>query len=321
MARSRFALLAFVGTLDLAGCKPSEVGRADSPALVRVDTTACFVGDVSVLARPSTALAPLRGWLRANGFAARDSGSALLVDSDGFSLDASWVGVADSVLVSGFSDFIRVELLLVRRDSVLRGTLRAHSDAALERDSTGTFREFRRGRALELRRADCSGMPLPAGRVVIDPVPNGSPRPGVRFDPSTTKPGARVGTMVLDSVTYSRTIIDSSFVGTARFRGSVELSGRTLRHPDADMGRVLTCFEADSSAAARLPRWMGDERRAWFCFENREVAARELGPPSEGVPATIVIDRFIIHRGMSDEVNSARFVRLIRGGLGAVRPP
>jgi hypothetical protein len=39
-----------------------------------------------------------------------------------------------------------------------------------------------------------------------------------------------------------------------------------------------------------------------------------LGPPSEGVPATIVIDQFTIHRGHSDEVNSARFVRLVRRG-------
>ena len=67
-------------------------------------------------------------------------------------------------------------------------------------------------------------------------------------------------------------------------------------------------------SAARLPRWLGDERRPWFCFENRDAAARALGPPSEGVQATIVIERFTIHRGGSDEVNSASFVRLVRGG-------
>jgi hypothetical protein len=32
-------------------------------------------------------------------------------------------------------------------------------------------------------------------------------------------------------------------------------------------------------------------------------------PPFE-VQATVVIDRFTIHRGLSDEVNSARFVRV-----------
>jgi hypothetical protein len=65
-----------------------------------------------------------------------------------------------------------------------------------------------------------------------------------------------------------------------------------------------------------MPRWIGDERRPWFCFENRSEAERALGPPSDGVAATITIDGFTIHRGLSDQVNSARFVRLIKGGRG-----
>ena len=114
--------------------------------------------------------------------------------------------------------------------------------------------------------------------------------------------------------------MDSTHVGTARFRGEIELRGWTMRHPDPDAYRVVTCFEADSSSAARLPRWRGDERRAWFCFSNRAEAAQALGPPSEGVRATIVVDQFTIHRGMSDEVNSARLVRLVRRGQDDGRP-
>ena len=139
-------------------------------------------------------------------------------------------------------------------------------------------------------------------------------RPGIRFHPATLRPGASVGELVADSLIVNGPGIDSSYYGVAWFRGQIELSGWTLRHPDADQHHVALCFEADSASAARLPRWLGDERRPWFCFGNRAVAARALGPPSEGIPATIVIERFAIWRGGSDEVNNASFVRLVRGG-------
>lgn len=138
-------------------------------------------------------------------------------------------------------------------------------------------------------------------------------RPGLRFDPATMARGTVIGVLTLDSVALQRAY-DSSYVGSARFSGEIELSGATLRNPDADLGLRLTCFEADSTSAARLPRWSEDERRSWFCFTNNDEAARSLGPPSEGVRATIVIDEFTIYRNMSDAVNSARFRRLISGG-------
>lgn len=143
-----------------------------------------------------------------------------------------------------------------------------------------------------------------------DPPPD---RPGIRFDPATTVRGAVVGVLTLDSIEAQRAI-DSSYVGTARFSGEIELSGATLRNFDPDLSGRLTCFEADSSSSARLPRWSGDERRAWFCFTNNDDAARALGPPSDSVRATIVVDSFTIHRNLSDAVNSARFRRLISGG-------
>jgi hypothetical protein len=118
----------------------------------------------------------------------------------------------------------------------------------------------------------------------------------------------QVGDVVADSLAV-RVALDSTWVGTVRFTGELILSGQTLRHFDAD-SRAL-CFEADSASAARMPRWAGDERRPWFCFENQAEAVRVLGPPSEGVQVTIAIEAFTIHRGLSDEVNSARFVRVI----------
>jgi hypothetical protein len=129
---------------------------------------------------------------------------------------------------------------------------------------------------------------------------------GIRFDPTGITAGTRLGSMSLDSIAV-RTAFDSTRVGTAWFSGAVELSGAKLRHFDSDSDAL--CFEADSASAARLPRWEGDERRSWFCFSNRTAAQAALGPPGDSARATVVIDRLTIHRGLSDEVNSARFVR------------
>lgn len=279
----------------------------------------CMIADRSVLARAPNAAAPLpdnlRGWIRLESFGVRDSAAARLVDSDGFALDAAWRKAgADSIVVEGFNDFVRIELRLRRATSGARGILHASSDAALERDSSGKLREFRRDGAIRFRNAPCDTMPALAGRAAIDVLPHGAPRPGIRFDPGKARQGMNVGSLVLDSIAAGVALTDLSYVGTARFNGEIQLTGWTLRHPDPDLNRVVTCFEADSSSSARLPRWSGDERRAWFCFSNRAEAARALGPPSEGVPATIVVDQFTIYRGLSDEVNSSRFLRLVRRG-------
>lgn len=139
-------------------------------------------------------------------------------------------------------------------------------------------------------------------------------RPGILFHPATLRPGTLVGELVAESVFVDGPLIDSTYYGIARFRGQIELSGWTHRHPDADVHDVALCFEVDSASAARLPRWLGDERRPWFCFGNRETAAGALGPPSEGLRATIIIDRLTIRVSGSDDVNTAHFVRLVRDG-------
>lgn len=135
-------------------------------------------------------------------------------------------------------------------------------------------------------------------------------RPGIRFDPDTLAAGARVGGLVLETV---RSVDPAAGrdAASASFRGEITLTGQTLRHPDDDLAVVSVCFEADSASAARMPRWEGDERRPWFCFSNRAEATRLLAAPGEIVTASVVIDRFTIYYGVSDEVNSARLVRVL----------
>lgn len=303
-----------------AGRDPSRdsMVRATQNRLSLDSSAACFVAEQSVLARAPNTAAPgpenLRGWIQLFQFGLRDSSAARLVDSDGSSLEAFWRGSADSIVVQGANDFVTIQVRLRIRDSAARGSLQARSDAALERDSSGKLREFERSGTIDLVHASCDSMPKPAGTAAIDVLPGGSERPGIQFNPSTIRHGTSVGLLVLDSITVRQAVVDSTYVGTAQFRGEIQLRGWTMRHPDPDASRVVTCFEADSSSAARLPRWRGDERRAWFCFSNNAEAVEALGPPSEGVRATIVVDQFTIHRGLSDEVNSARLVRLVRRG-------
>ena len=141
-------------------------------------------------------------------------------------------------------------------------------------------------------------------------------RLGVVFDPSRVRTGDTIAGLVVERIVATHTPMDSTLVGTAAFRGRIEIAGATMRHPEADATKDV-CFEADSASAARLPRWAGDRRRAWFCFSNASVAARELGPPQTERPARVVISHFVIHRGLTDQVNAAQFVRL--AGIDAIR--
>ena len=128
------------------------------------------------------------------------------------------------------------------------------------------------------------------------------------FDPATVRRGDTVAGLVLDSIDRQRTP-SGEWVGTAWFSGAVPLTGETFGHPDGD-DYPYPCFEADTSSATRLPRWLDDSRRAWFCFENTADAKTRLGSAT-GVQKSIVIDRFTIHRNLSDAVNSARLIEVI----------
>lgn len=134
-------------------------------------------------------------------------------------------------------------------------------------------------------------------------------RIGVVFDPAVVTVGDTIGALVLARVDARATPIDSTWVGFAAFDGSIQLDGMTIvhhEHPEVQ----ANCFEADSASAERLPRWKGDRRRAWFCVTNGPDATRLLAAPGVVRRATIVIDSFTIYRGLSDETNSARLVRV-----------
>ena len=158
--------------------------------------------------------------------------------------------------------------------------------------------------------AACSRPDEQAGRdSAVDTIPRPAAVPVVEFDPITTHAGDMVMALNVDSIAAQRTP-SGEIVGMARFSGSVLLSGHTFQHPDGADYR-FPCFEADSASARRLPRWAGDTRRPWFCFENGDEATKQFGGAAAGIPATIRVTRFTIHRNLSDAVNSARLIEIV----------
>jgi hypothetical protein len=101
------------------------------------------------------------GWIRLEGSAAADSGSAELVDTDRKGVGGSWRASADSVLVVAASHDLRVDVRLAVSDSALGGRARAFSDQDLEPDVAGRLQYFQRDWLLRASRAPCDSMPVP----------------------------------------------------------------------------------------------------------------------------------------------------------------
>jgi len=141
-----------------------------------------------------------------------------------------------------------------------------------------------------------------------------SPR-GIPFDPAALSRGTRVGEVEADMLTVSRAADSTTLVGSARFSGELTLAGRATTHAVSNVREV--CFEVDVPSAAVMPRWVGDPRRPWFCFTNQPEAQQSLAALGEERQATVVIDEFTIHRGLTEQVNTAKLVRVVKRGESA----
>ena len=131
------------------------------------------------------------------------------------------------------------------------------------------------------------------------------------FDPATARVGDTIAGLVLENLERQRAV-SGEWVGSAHFRGTLLLTGQTFAHPDGP-DYPFPCFEVDSPSAPRLPRWEGDTRRPWFCFENSAEARSILDGSTPGRRFSIRVDRFTIHRNLTGAVNSARLFGLSLG--------
>jgi hypothetical protein len=129
------------------------------------------------------------------------------------------------------------------------------------------------------------------------------------FDPATLRVGDRILGLRVAAADIALAL-DSTYVGDVRFAGRVRVRGTPIwhfDHPEVD----LLCFEVDSSSVDSLPRWPRDERRVWFCFDNREEAVRTLGPPRDRRRVRIEIEDYQTVRHPTDAFDTARLIRVI----------
>ncbi len=156
--------ICFLIPLALIGCdRPAErPERAPSASGRQALAVRCYRSEASVLLGPIVARGQQGkgpGWIRVDGLGA-DSGRAALRDADTKTMLASWKrATGDSIDVTAFDDFLRVELRIVASDTLASGVAAAHSDAALERDSAGAMQDLRRNWVLSAPVVSCDSMP------------------------------------------------------------------------------------------------------------------------------------------------------------------
>lgn len=159
---SRILLIALAASASCADPAPDA-----EPATTTVAADRCLRSPHSVLLGPPTGSGENQGqgpgWLRLHALDGADSGRVELVDGSRAGLDGTWRRSGDSIRISAFDDFLRVEHALRVTDAGASGRATAHSDAALERDSAGQTRELRREWALEATPASCDSMPSRGG--------------------------------------------------------------------------------------------------------------------------------------------------------------
>ena len=101
--------------------------------------------------------------------------------------------------------------------------------------------------------------------------------------------------------------------------GSIVLSGTYTRRLDAttrELHGEQVCFFPDADSKGLVPREAGDMRLPWFCFSNRDPAARLLSLPTEGGcghsgTATVAISEYRVDRTESAVFDTARLDRVL----------
>lgn len=104
------------------------------------------------------------------------------------------------------------------------------------------------------------------------------------------------------------------------YRGTVTVSGYYSRIIDDEIIGNQLCFVPTEDSAALIPRKEDDTRMAWFCFADRDAAARALqvtAPPPAGFcgytgMATLTITGYRVYLPASEGFDLADLVSIER---------
>lgn len=149
--------------IDQLAIRRSFSDDVNTAHLARVrDLARCYRSPHSVLFGPTTRTGQQGrppGWVRLEGFPETDGGEAELRDNDGKAMRAGWRRQAgDSVTLRAFNDFVRIEIRFLVSNGELSGHATAHSDAALEPDSSGRLSDLRRSWKFDASEVTCDSM-------------------------------------------------------------------------------------------------------------------------------------------------------------------
>lgn len=149
--------------IDGFAIRRSFTDDVNTAHLVRLrDLARCYRSPHSVLFGPRTRTGQQGrppGWVWLEGFPDSDHGEAELRDSDGKAMTATWrLQPDDSVALLAANDFARIEIRFLISNGNLTGQGTAHSDAALEPDSTGRLSDLRRSWKFSATAAPCDAM-------------------------------------------------------------------------------------------------------------------------------------------------------------------
>lgn len=131
------------------------------------------------------------------------------------------------------------------------------------------------------------------------------------FDPRQLEPGEEFMGLEVVSV-QADSLPNYGVTGRVQFQGQIAVSGTYEPNHQLAGNTEKPCFVVDEAAAKQLPRFLGDDRQVWFCFNNPEVAKQQLGgEDSQPKKAVIVINDYETVYYPSDAFDTATLVRVI----------
>jgi hypothetical protein len=157
--------------LTTIACAPHDDGREfattqgeGSPAIEQGGVPSrCYRSSYSVLLGPDVGqrnVGHAPGWIRLDSPGPGTNGPTQLIDANRAALNGRWERHGrDSLRVAVANDFLSTRLDVAMTEDSLHGHATAHSDADLERDAVGNFRDVRRAWELTAVRAPCDSMP------------------------------------------------------------------------------------------------------------------------------------------------------------------
>lgn len=131
------------------------------------------------------------------------------------------------------------------------------------------------------------------------------------FDPRQLQPGDEFMGLKVVSV-QTNSLPNYGVIGRVKFRGQIALTGTYEPNHQLPGDTEIPCFVVDEAAAKQLPRFQGDDRQVWFCFNNPETAKQQLGgQETQPKKAIIAIDDYETVYYPSDVFDTATLVRVI----------